>query len=306
MERVERSEGGSPVRSRRVIGLVGVVAALTLIATACGGGGSTASGSNSGAASSGTPTVKTIKPGVLTIGSCLDYKPFETVQPGSTRPTGFDIELAEAIAAKLGFAPADEKVQWVKANFNTIFTAVNQGKFDLVAAAVTATGSTGRQRAQTVDFSDYYYNSLQGFTVNTQKTPDITSTDQLGSGDVVGVQSGSTGEQWAKDNLAPNGVALKTYTAAPAAFTDLEAGGITGVINDAPSSASEVESRPGLEVVQQIDTNEKYAFAFAKGNTQLLDAWNKGLKSVIADGTYQQIFEKYFPGVTVPDEFKAA
>ena len=279
-----------------------VLVAVVLALAACGGDsdGAAAGGASASAAA---PTVETIEPGVLTAGSCLDYKPFETVQPGSTRPTGFDVELTEAIAAKLGFAPADEKVKWVKTNFNTIFTAVNQNKFDVVAAAVTATGSTGKERAQTVDFSDYYFNSTQGFTVNTDQTPDITTTDQLQSGDVVGVQSGTTGEQWAKDNLASKGVDIKTYTAAPQAFTDLEAGNIAGVINDAPSSAAEIESRPSLDVVQQIDTNEKYAFAFAKDNTELVDAWNEGLKQVIADGEYATIFEKYFPGVPLPEEF---
>jgi ABC-type amino acid transport substrate-binding protein len=287
---------------RKVAGL-GVVAVILAVGMAACGSNDNEPAGGGGSASAAAPTVQTIEPGVLTIGSCLDYKPFETVQPGSTRPTGFDIELAEAIAAKMGFAPAEEKVKWVKANFNTIFTAVNQNKFDVVAAAVTATGKTGKDRAQTVDFSDYYFDSTQGFTVNTDKTPDLTTTDGLQSGDVVGVQSGTTGEQWAKDNLAPNGVDIKTYTGAPQAFTDLEAGNITGVINDAPSSADEVESRPGLEVVQQIDTNEKYAFAFAKGNTQLVDAWNQAMKQVFDDGEYASIFQKYFPGVPVPAEF---
>jgi ABC-type amino acid transport substrate-binding protein len=280
-----------------------VLVAVVLTMAACGSDNEGGTASGGAASSAAAPTVNTVTPGILTAGSCLDYKPFETVQPGSTRPTGFDVELTEAIAAKLGFTPAEEKVKWVKTNFNTIFTAVNQNKFDVVAAAVTATGSTGKERAQTVDFSDYYFNSTQGFTVNTDQTPDITSTDQLASGDVVGVQSGTTGEQWAKDNLASKGVDIKTYTAAPQAFTDLEAGNITGVINDAPSSAAEIESRPTLDVVQQIDTNEKYAFAFAKGNTQLVDAWNQGLKQVIADGEYATIFQKYFPGVPIPEEF---
>ncbi|MGH2578017.1 MAG: transporter substrate-binding domain-containing protein, partial [Actinomycetota bacterium] len=102
------------------------------------------------------------------------------------------------------------------------------------------------------------------------------------------------------------GVQIKGYSLAPQAFTDLEAGNLAGVINDAPSSAAEIESRPGLEVVQQIDTNEKYAFAFAKDNTALVDAWNEGLKEVIADGTYATIFAKYFPGVQLPPEFQPA
>ncbi len=277
---------------RRLIGLVAAIALLGLVAAACG---KTETPSGGGSAS---PSFTTITPGTLTVGSCLDYKPFESVPPGG-QPTGFDVELTKAIAAKLGLT-----VAWKKQNFNTIFTAVNQGQFDMVAAAVTATGSVGQKRAQTVDFSDFYYNSLQGFTVNTSKTPDLTTTDGLKSGDVVGVQLGTTGEQWAKDNLVPKGVQLKGYTAAPQAFTDLEAGNITGVINDAPSSAAEVENRPTLKLVQEIDTNEKYAFAFAKGNTALVDAWNQGLKEVIADGTYAKIFTKYFPGVPVPPEFQ--
>jgi polar amino acid transport system substrate-binding protein len=282
---------------RRLIGIVAALAVFGLITAACAkketpGGGGTTTG----------PAFESelIQSGILKVGSCLDYKPFESVPPGG-QPTGFDVELTEAIAGKLGLT-----VQWTKQNFNTIFTAVNQGKFDMVAAAVTATGSVGQKRAQTVDFSDFYYNSQQGFTVNTQKTPDIKTTDDLKSGDTVGVQQGTTGEQWAKDNLAPNGIRIKSYPAAPQAFTDLEAGNIVGVINDAPSSAAEVSNRPSLQMVQQIDTNEKYAFAFPKGKTALVDAWNGGFKEVIADGTYAKIFTKYFPGVPVPTEFQPA
>jgi polar amino acid transport system substrate-binding protein len=281
-----------------MIGIVAVLAVFGLIVAACGKE-ETPSGGGSGSASP-TPAFTTLKEGVLTVGSCLDYKPFESVPPGG-QPTGFDVELTEAIAGKLGLT-----VEWRKQNFNTIFTAVSQGQFDMVAAAVTATGKVGRERAQTVDFSDFYYNSQQGFTVNTEQTPDIKSVDDLTSGDVVGVQAGTTGEQWAKDNLAPKGVQIKSYPAAPQAFTDLEAGNVVGVINDAPSSAAEIETRPSLEMVQQIDTNEKYAFAFAKGSTALVQAWNDGLQEVIADGTYATIFTKYFPGVPVPAEFEPA
>jgi ABC-type amino acid transport substrate-binding protein len=279
----------------RLVGIVAVLAVFGLIAAACGEE-ETPSGGGGGSA---TPAFTTVKEGVLTVGSCLDYSPFESVPPGG-EPKGFDVELTDAIASKLGL-----EVEWVKQNFNTIFTAVNQGKFDMVAAAVTATGSLGRDRAQTVDFSDFYYNSGQAFSVNMEKTPDIKTTDDLKSGDIVGVQQGTTGEAWAKDNLAPNGIQIKSYPAAPQAFTDLEAGNIIGVINDAPSSASEIKTRPSLQVVEQIDTNEKYAFAFAKGNTALLNAWNDGLQEVIADGTWETIYKKYFPGFPVPAEFQA-
>jgi ABC-type amino acid transport substrate-binding protein len=290
---------------RRLTGILATVAVLAIVATACNNGSSaTPSGGGSSSSGGSSAAFTTIKPGFITIGSCLDYKPFETITPGASRPTGFDVELAEAIAAKLGFDQAH--VQWVKANFDNIFAQQAQGRFDVVAAAVTATGKVGHQRAQTIAFSNYYFNSTQGFTVNTDKTPDITSTDDLQSGNVVGVQHGTTGADWAITNLQPQGVQIKQYTGAPQAFTDLEAGAITGVINDAPSSAAEVESRPSLAVVEQIDTNEKYAFSFNQDNADLLAAWNDAMQQVMADGTYTTIFQKYFPGVPVPKEFAAS
>jgi ABC-type amino acid transport substrate-binding protein len=140
-------------------------------------------------------------------------------------------------------------------------------------------------------------------TVNTSKTPDVHTTDDLKSGDVVGVQKGTTGKDWAEANLAPKGIQIKTYTNAPDAFTDLEAGQITGVINDEPSSDSEVKNRPGLAVVEPIDTNEHYGIAVGKGHPDITAAINSALKAIIADGEYKTIFNKYFPGVAVPPEF---
>ncbi len=285
---------------RRLIGIVAALAVFGLITAACakeetpGGGGAT-TGTTTGPAFESELT----QPGVLKVGSCLDFPPFESVKAG--KETGFDVELVEAIAAKLGL-----QVDWVRANFDTIFTAVagQNHPFDMVAAAVTATGDTGQERAQVVDFSSFYYNSRQSLAVNVDKTPDLTSTDQLGEGDTVGVQKGTTGKIWAEDNLAPKGVQIKTYTAAPDAFRDLQAGTIAGVINDEPSSAEIVKEFPGTAVVQPIDTNEKYALAFAKYTPNLVSAVNEALQEIIDDGTYATIFGKYFPGVEVPTEFQ--
>lgn len=242
------------------------------------------------------PQFTTIEEGVLKVGSCLDYRPFEFVKNGEE--TGFDVELSEEIASRLGL-----EVEWVRADFDTIFTAVaGGGQFDMVAAASTIT----EERLQTVDFSDPYFNSRQGFSVNTNETPDITSTDDLGEGDVVGVQKGTTGKAWAEENLASQGVEIKTFQAIPQAFTDLEAGAIVGVINDEGSSIAEVEQRPGLEVVQAIDTDEKYGLAFSQENADLTEAVNGALAEIIADGTYESIFTKWFPDLPVPEEFQGS
>lgn len=238
----------------------------------------------------------TIEEGVLKVGSCLDYRPFEFVRKGEE--TGFDVELSEEIASRLGL-----EVEWVRADFDTIFTAVaGGGQFDMVAAASTIT----EERLQTVDFSDPYFNSRQALTVNTSETPDIASTDDLGEGDVVGVQKGTTGKAWAEENLAPQGVEIKTFQAVPQAFTDLEAGAIVAVVNDEGSSLGEIEQRPDLEVVEAIDTDEKYGFAFSKDNPELTEAVNLALAEIIVDGTYEEIFSKWFPDLPVPEEFQAS
>jgi ABC-type amino acid transport substrate-binding protein len=273
------------------------VAVLALVAGACGKKSPTTSGTTTPPTSSSSPSpsaspLSVISAGKLTVGSCLEYKPFEYKQGGVLK--GFDVEIMQNIAQRLGL-----QVEWVKADFDTIFTSLAAGEFDAVAAASTITA----ERQQVVDFSDPYYNARQGFTVNTTKTPDLTSTDQLTSGQIVGVQKGTTGKDWATTNLGPKGVQIKTYTAAPDAFTDLEAGAIVGIINDEPSSQAEVESRPGLKVVQGIDTGEHYGIAVGKDHQDVLAAINAQLAAMIADGTYKTIFMTYFPGVTVPPEF---
>lgn len=281
---------------RKPLALVALIASCAMIVAACGKKTPTTTGeSPTGGGSTSSPTVAQldlVKPGTLTVASCLDYAPFEYYEGGVLK--GFDVDLMQAIADKLGL-----QLAWEKHDFNTIFTALAANQFDAVAAASTIKPD----RLQVVDFSDPYYNSRQSLTVNITKTPTIQTTDDLKAGDSVGAQKGTTGLTWATQNLAPKGITVKTYTGAPAAFTDLEAGQITGVINDEPSSESEVKSRPDLKVVQPIDTGEHYGFGVAKTRTDIKDAINGALKELIADGTYKQIFEKYFPGVPVPPEY---
>lgn len=123
----------------------------------------------------------------------------------------------------------------------------------------------------------------------------INSTDDLGEGDKVGVQSGTTGEDWAKENLEPNGVEVVPYDDILLAFSALQAGDVDGVINDLPISQDVVKDEArGLKIVEEIKTDETYGFAFSKENTALRDAINWGLAQVIESGDYDTIYEKWF------------
>ena len=285
------------------IWLAALVALFALVVASCadedGGGETAATGATGETAATGAtgataiPEFTTLEEGVLQVANCLDYPPFESVVDGDE--VGFDIDLVEAIGERLGLT-----TEWIRADFDTVFTAVAGNQFDMVAAASTIT----EEREEIVDFSDPYYASRQSLTVNTAETPDITSTDQLGEGDIVNVQKGTTGKLWAEENLVPQGVELRTFQLASDMFRDLEAGNAVGIVNDEPASVEIIKDLPDLEVVQAIDTNENYGFAFSPSNPELREAVNIGLQMVIADGTYAEIFEEYFPGVEVPAEFQ--
>ena len=288
-------------RKAFLLRLLAVLGAFALLAAACGGGddnGDTDAGGDNGAAEETPeepeePEFETIEEGVLQVGSCLDYRPFEFFKKGEDQPTGFDVELTDEIAHHLGL-----EVEWVRTNFDGIFEAQASGEFDMVAAASTIT----EERAETVDFSDGYYNSRQGLTVASDSG--ITSTDDVGEGSTVGVQKGTTGKDWAQANLADAGAEIRTFDSISDAFTELESGGLDAIVNDEPSSLAEVEERPQLEVVEAIDTNELYGFAFAKENPELRAAVNEALAEIIKDGTYKELFEKYFPELPLPPEFE--
>jgi polar amino acid transport system substrate-binding protein len=280
--------------------LAGVLVSLVLVAGACAEEPEAGGGGGGGGGATPEPEFTTLEEGVLQVASCLDFPPFESVEGGDE--VGFDVDLAEEIGTRLGL-----EVEWVRADFDTVFTAIAANQFDMVAAAVTSTGDVGAERDQIVDFSDPYYNSRQSLAVNVQETPDVQSTADLGEGDVVAVQRGTTGKAWAEDNLATQGVQLRTFQVVSDMFRDLEAGNVVGIINDEPGSAGAIEAQGlegTIEIVEPIDTNEKYSFVFSQDNTGLRDAANQALAEIIQDGTYQTIFEQYFPGVEVPPEYQ--
>ena len=284
------------------IWLAALVAVFALVVASCGdddGGETAATGTTGETAATGAtgetgfPAFTTLEEGVLQVASCLDYPPFESVEGGDE--VGFDVDLVEEIASRLGVT-----VEWITHDFDTVFTALQGNQFDMVAAASTITD----ERLQIVDFTDPYYASRQSLIVNVEETPDLTSTDQLGEGDVVAVQRGTTGQAWAEENLGPQGVEFKTFTNITPAFQDLEAGNVVGVISDEPQAVSVAGTEfPSLSVVQPIDTDEDYGFATSKDNPELTAASNAALAEIIADGTYEEIFLQYFPDQEVPPEF---
>ena len=91
----------------------------------------------------------------------------------------------------------------------------------------------------------------------------------------------------------PAGVEVRSFPEAPDIYTALEAGAVTAVIMDEPSAVTETAKRKALEVVQTIDTKERYGFAVDPRNQGLLDSLNRALREVKRDGTYQRLYDRY-------------
>jgi polar amino acid transport system substrate-binding protein len=273
----------------RSIRTAGALALVLLLATACGGGGT-------------SPDELGLKTaGKLTVGSDIPYPPFE-FNDESGKLVGFDVELVEAIAAKLGV-----EAEFVNAGFDTIFTALDGGQFDIVASSVTAYAPEGtsafetvQERREIVAFSEPYYPARQSLTVDTEASADIKTTDDLPDGAKVGVQRGTTGQGWAKDNIGDR-VELVTFPKAPQMFEALEGGALVGVVNDLSVALESIAERPTLAVVEQIDTGEEYGLAVQQDNPALLEAINEALKELFDDGTYATLFKKYFRKEELPE-----
>jgi polar amino acid transport system substrate-binding protein len=259
--------------------LVIALLAAALLAVGCGGDDDEEQAPSGG--DGGAAAVQTVEEGVLTVGSDIPFPPFEYREGGEL--TGFDVELVEEMAQRI-----DLEVKWVDTAFDTIFTQLAAGRYDVVASATTIT----EERQQSVDFTDPYYAAQQTLTVNVEQTPDLQSVEDLSAGDTVAVQRGTTGEAWARENL-PEGVNLRSFPEAPDTYTALEAGNVTAVLFDEPSAVTEAERRDAVEVVQTIDTGERYGFGVDPQNPELLSALNDALAEIKEDGTYQRLYDRF-------------
>jgi polar amino acid transport system substrate-binding protein len=292
-------------KNRGLLLLIALLSVFTLVFAACG----TDEPANepSGGDATGDPEpageFTLVSEGHLTVGSDIPYPPFE-FNDDSGALTGFDVDLMRAIAEKLGLANDDN--DWLSVNFDTIFTQLQAGqKFDVIAAAVTAYSPEGSPAAEVVaerkthvDFTLPVYDSLQSLTVDTAANPDVTGVDSLPDGARVAVQASTTGAFYAEENLT--NVELVQFPKAPSMYQALQAGQVVAVFNDLPVSLDAIEGKDELQVVEQVETGEQYAFAVNKENTALLDAINAALEEIFSDGTYAQIFETYFPDQELP------
>ncbi|MCL2631832.1 MAG: ABC transporter substrate-binding protein [Coriobacteriia bacterium] len=238
--------------------------------------------SNSGGGSEATNELGLIEEGKLICGSDCDYPPFIWLDE-SGKPVGFEVELMEAIAHDMGL----ELVYLEPQNFDSLPTVVaGGGKMDLAVSSMTITDV----RLETINFCIPYYDSNQA--VVTLVDSPYTSIDDLAEL-TVGAQAGTTGYDWAVENL-PNAT-IKTFNQTSEGMAALRAGEIEALFFDEPVAIEHVSTGyTDCQVMQVIPTGEQYGFAVSKDNPALEAAVNESLQRLIDNGTYAEIFSRYF------------
>jgi polar amino acid transport system substrate-binding protein len=262
------------------VALALAVAMLATAAVMAGCSSSSTTPASTTTTSATTTTVKTVTSGTLVAGSDTSFPPFESMN--GTVAEGFDVELVAAIAKQMGLTS-----EFKSYKFDTLIpTLVAGGKFDIIVSGMTINADRKKQ----IDFSDPYIDSNQSISVVNASTAK-TATDLAGK--KIGVQSGTTGQQWATENI--KGATIVPFDDTLAAFSALQAGKVDAVVNDLPVSAAIVkDTTRGLKIIQEIPTGEQYGIGVSKSNPELLKAINAGLAKVKADGEYTTIYKKWF------------
>ncbi|WP_303133087.1 ABC transporter permease subunit [uncultured Olsenella sp.] len=277
---------GDGRRTTRLKGL-GVTLVLAVL-LACGLGLAGCSGSTSSAGDA-AEDLGLVTPGKLSVVSDLANPPFDYIEEGTTNPAGFEVELMQALAQKLGleceFLPAQK--------FDSIIPMIKQGgKADVGASNFTITD----ERLEEIDFTDAYIDSNQGVVTSAALAGPVeadysSALDQAGA--TVAVQAGTTGEAWARENLPnANVVALDDPIAA---LTGVQSGRYQAVVADLPVMQYEVlNSYTQLKVALQVPTGEQYGIVVSKDNPRLTAALDEALAEARADGTLDALEQKWF------------
>ena len=238
-----------------------------------------------GCGSSSTNELNTIEDGKLIMSTNAAFPPYEMTDDAGNF-IGIDVEVAQAIADKLGLELVIDNME-----FTAALEAAQNGKSDMVMAGVTVT----EDRLMVMDFSDSYATGIQ--VVIVPNGSDITAIEDL-EGKKIGTQMGTTGYIYASDSPENGGYGEDNVVAYDNGITAVQAllnGQIDAVIIDNAPAQAFVAENPGLKILEAEWVTENYAIGFAKGNTVLIEAVNNALAELIADGTVQQIVDKYIP-----------
>ena len=271
-------------RRTRVIGAFAALATALVTVSACGSGDDSASSS----AAKDNP-YHLIEPGTIRVASMGDAKPY-TFTDANGEFSGFDVELFKNVAHRIGV----DDVVFTGQDFSAILPAVANGQFDVGVAAIGITD----ERKQTVDFSDGY---LAGYLTVMTSDPGIKKEDDL-AGKRLGVVQGTLQEKYATEHFPD--AQLVRFPDNNSGVSALNSGSIDAHFLDYEAAKQYGKQFDGLKLAINIPSFDAPAgFAIKKGNDAFREALNKALHEAMEDGTWKELYQKWFPGSPMPDQY---
>ncbi|MDR1047515.1 MAG: ABC transporter substrate-binding protein [Treponema sp.] len=255
--------------------LLAVLSALIVTGMVYAGGKSQASGG------------LTMKKGVLTVGMEIGYPPMEYFADDGKTPLGFDVEMAKALADKMGLG-----VEFVDTAWDGIFAGVDTGKYDCIMSSVTYT----EERAVMFNFTKPYIANSQLLVVRKNSPVKPASLEDV-QGLRLTYQAETTSDTLATDWIERTGAKVEVfeYDKVMNCFDELTLNRVDVILVDSVVAA-EYLSRPGnpYEITAEVSNDEVLAICLKKGNNALTDALNKALDELYADGTLIKISQTVF------------
>ena len=221
------------------------------------------------------------KAGELKVGLEGTYPPFSFVGEDG-KLTGFEVELSEALAKKLGVKVKLSATPWAGN-----LAALDSKRLDAVINQVTIS----EERKKKYDFSQPYTVSGIQALVLKKNVDSIKSANDL-AGKKIGVGLGTNYEQWLKENQ-PKAI-IKTYNDDPTKFQDLRIGRIDAILIDRLAALEYAKKAPDTAAAGDAFSRQEAGVALRKGDPELLAAVNKAIDELRADGTLKKLSEKYF------------
>lgn len=224
----------------------------------------------------------------LKIGTEGAYPPFNNMTADG-QLEGFDIDIARALCEEM-----NAECEFVTQDWDGIIPALQAGKFDAIIASMSIT----EEREEQVDFTNKYYNTPPALAVLKDSDIEGTSAEDL-AGKIIGAQASTTHANFAEETFTESDV--KVYPTAEEYKLDMVNGRLDAVIDDVIVLQEWLDTQDGdcckvlgtLTPVEEI-YGKGIGIAVREGEDELREKFNAAIEAIRADGTYQEINDKYF------------
>lgn len=270
---------------RRILTVVAMVGILGLLLTGCSSTATsektTPPASNAAPEKKEGPVLTRInKEKAIKVAFEGTYPPFN-YQDEKKEFAGFDVDISNEMAKRMGV-----KAHFIATPWEALIGGLQADKFDIIISQMSITD----ERKKSVDFTDPYV-ITGGVLITRQETNDITKLEEL-KGKKVGVGTGTTFEKVAR---SVEGSDVRTYKSAGEYFADLQNKRLDVIINDNMVAGYRIkQNNLPLKISSGLVNKDIIGMAIKQENKDFLDKVNKTLGEIKKDGTYEQMFMKWF------------